>query len=257
MAPMKPVLTRIGRLLRKTGPVGTDGPDTTRPYRVHLDVPVLSGSFWRPGVTVQRWADVALTPAQAATLTGGADRDRILAVRAFPLDRIITGWAFASLLLLLSAFIPVVGYAAAAAIWATGTGVVALVLGRHWRFLGRARHRINRVLIPASVGGAAHRVSLHDENWSRLYRIETALTVLQAHAGADYDDQARAAVRHVLNPPAPARREPDLTPKGTSPKAKYRAAMHEALSGLLRPAGPAPVDPVAALEAEAARLRAR
>jgi hypothetical protein len=224
-----------------------------RPYRVYLDVLTFTGSYWNPKLTTLRWADRSLNGEQVLILTGDGVHPRLEKALPFPLKKTILFWGAATSALILAGWlIPGLGCAAPAAVWALGTGTLALLQGRRWKFVGTARRRIERTTKDAATAGAMERVSLQSHAWTSLRRIEIALTTLQ-QAGTDFDAQARAAVNAVLTPPSP---EPPPEPGGKSPKTRRRAALQGVFNDLLRrqPSPPTATELVTALEAEAARL---
>ncbi|HEX9225609.1 MAG TPA: hypothetical protein VF885_02995 [Arthrobacter sp.] len=227
---------------------------SARPYRVHLDVLTFTGSYWNPQLSTLRWADRSLTVEQISALTGDAAHDRLLKALSYPLRKTVVWWGAATAALILAGWlVPGLGCAAPAAVWAFGTGILALLQARRWKFIDAARHRIEYAAKAAAASGAMERIPVISPHWTPLRRIEVALATLQQY-GTDIDDRARAAVNAVLTPPAP---EPPPSPAGTNPKTRRRAALQSVFNDLLRrePPPPTAAELIAALEADAARHR--
>lgn len=186
-------------------------PRSDRPYRVFLDVLEVGGSYWNPVVAPARVVDVGLSNDRAATLNGGADRDRLLqASRLLPLRNPLGLAASILVALVMVLFAPVMPWFAMLGVALLMLLVLAQLL--LCRYISARVPALRRARDEAIADGTLAIVLANDPSGMDLRRIDRALTTLQHIHGTRHDDEALTAVRSVLDRDRPAT-EPEPEPE--------------------------------------------
>ena len=164
---------------------------TVRPYRVN--VRVIHGGDFDSSIRLHNYVDRGLSPSEIDNLSSPADIKKLalISLVGSPLTPVILlalgAWGVAQW---------VQGSAVGTTLWAAAAATVAAVITVSYRTKKTIVRRLE--LLKDELIEAGRLANPHERR-SDLRRIQTALTVLQASSGTDFDGLAREAVIAVLD----------------------------------------------------------